>query len=74
NNASPYRVHVYILPQTVLDAIPGTHMERQAVEESICFQGNSDCAEVTIGFYLTPKELGDAAFMYAELVDAVGLE
>lgn len=74
NNASPYKIHVYIVPETVLDAIPGIHLQRRAVEESICFRGNNECVEVTTGLYLTAKDLGDSAFMYAQLVRVIGLE
>ena len=71
-NASPYLVHIYVLPETLLDAYFGALEWRSTTEEYLC--GGHECVGVTQGLYLSADELGNPVLLADFLDSAIGLE
>ena len=71
--ASVYRLFVFLLPPESLDRVIHGHLSiRRTAEEMLC-QGHQ-CYEVTTGLYLTPAEAADEPFLIGWLTKGLGLK
>jgi len=69
--ASPYLVHVYIVPREEIDRYGRTY--RWTIEEKLS-SGEDELYGVTEGVYIGPDELGDTAFLADLLERAMGVK
>jgi len=72
NQASYYRVHIYILPQEEIDKYdPSPRFWRFTTKESFCEVDS--CSGVTGGLYVSQSELEDSEFFTNILAQAIGV-
>jgi hypothetical protein len=70
--ASPYALHVYILPHEEIQRIVGGRNNfHGGTEEVICY--GDQCFGVTTGLYFSPEELADMELVVQNLNFALGL-
>lgn len=76
--ASEYVVILFVLPQEIMERffrsteLPSQAIYRREAEEQTC--DGDQCFVITVGFYLTPKEIEDAEFVRQVLPDIVGFK
>lgn len=69
--ASYYSVFLYVLPDDEIARVAGSSRLRLTTEERICEV--DVCTEVTVGVYLSPREVADTRLLAENLAPAVGL-
>lgn len=73
SEASPYRVHVYLLPEDEVSRVVGESGYRVTTEE-LMWSDVDVLSPVTTGVYLSPTDLRDTTLVRESLDDAIGLE
>lgn len=71
-DASYYRVHIYIVSAEELSRMSGDPPFQLATEEFAC--NGDDCRDVTMALYLSADQVGDARFLKDNLEKALGLK
>jgi hypothetical protein len=72
DQASPYRVHVYVLPEEeILRVVGPPENIHSGTEELVCAEDS--CTEVTDGLYVSATRLDNMALLVRELSFDLGL-
>jgi hypothetical protein len=73
DSASEFRLFVYLLPQDEIDNLEGFVIGRRGTEE-VLKEGVDYGREITVGLYLSDRELDNGPFLIDQLEISLGLE